>query len=171
MTRRLTGTCLSCLSPCARQVERCRACMSRDRRAAALIGLPNRFWSKVDKSGDCWEWRAAVVTRGYGVFRVAGRNVVAHRLAWSLSIGPCPPELEIDHLCRNTSCVNPAHLEAVTGTENRRREAGARPVNQVCARGHPRHEANIYWAPDGSRNCRVCQRARSAAYERRKRAK
>lgn len=73
-----------------------------------------RFWLKVDKSGDCWLWKAGRDTNGYGAFE---RNT-AHRTAYELSVGPIPDGLEIDHLCHVKACVNPAHLEAVTHRVN-----------------------------------------------------
>ena len=73
---------------------------------------------RVTEAG-CWEWtgsrrpgRASSV--GYGQMRFEGRNYFTHRLAYQLWVGPIPDGLTIDHLCRNTLCFNPAHLEAVT---------------------------------------------------------
>jgi hypothetical protein len=83
-----------------------------------------RFMSKVDKVGDCWIW-TGTTPRGYGQFSVNRRMKPAHRAAHELFVGPIPHQYEIDHLCRNISCVRPAHLEAVTKTENRRRQAAA----------------------------------------------
>lgn len=79
-----------------------------------------RFWSKVDASGDCWEWTAGVNNRGYGYFHVAvGQSPVgAHRFAYEQLVGPIPDGLVIDHLCRNPPCVNPDHLEPVRFREN-----------------------------------------------------
>ena len=77
-----------------------------------------RFWSKVDRSGgpeSCWEWQAARNWRGYGRFAVKRVEIGAHRVAYMMDVGPIPDGLHLDHLCRNTSCVNPAHLEAVSG--------------------------------------------------------
>ena len=81
-----------------------------------------RFWQKVDKSGDCWEWIGAV-SSGYGHFQTDGGTTTAHRVAYQLLVGPIPDGLHVDHLCRNTLCVNPDHLEPVTQAENNRRAA------------------------------------------------
>src|SRR3990167_1759839 len=78
-----------------------------------LLGLPLRFWQKVNAlPNGCWEWIAAK-SRGYGLFRVGSRTdgtyrmVPAHRLAYEMLVGPIPDGLESDHLCRNRPCVRP----------------------------------------------------------------
>lgn len=84
--------------------------------------LPRRFLDKVVIGGpndDCWMWTANVAGGGrgerlYGYFSHGGRMVYAHRFVYEATIGPIPDGLTIDHLCRNTTCVNPFHMEAVT---------------------------------------------------------
>lgn len=95
-----------------------------------------RFWSFVDKSGDCWLWAGHLV-RGYGRFWLDGGAVTAQRFALAEHLGqPIPRHLQVDHLCRNPRCVNPAHLEAVTPGENTRRQL--RHVTRThCVNGHP----------------------------------
>lgn len=89
--------------------------------------LPDRFWRKVQKTPGCWRWTGAIQSAGYGSIGLGeGRVGSAHRVAYELLVGPIPPGLTIDHLCRNTWCVNPAHLEAVTHQENVRRAWAAR---------------------------------------------
>lgn len=81
-----------------------------------------RFWPKVDRRGDseCWPWLAYLNRNGYGQF-VGGGEVLAHRFAYVLLVGPIPTGLTLDHLCFNPGCVNPAHLEPVTRSENAKR--------------------------------------------------
>lgn len=69
----------------------------------------------------CWIWTGAVTSAGYGTLRVDGRLTLAHRHSYELHIGPIPDRHTIDHLCRQTRCVNPAHLDAVTQRVNVRR--------------------------------------------------
>ena len=79
----------------------------------------DRFWPKVDKSGDCWEWLAAKTEKGYGVFTKTPRTYIrAHRMAWELERGPIPEGMTIDHLCYNEGCVNVDHMEVVSLQEN-----------------------------------------------------
>jgi len=80
-----------------------------------------KFWSRVDLSRDCWEWSASRNAQGYGQFAMNGKTRSAYRVSYEWLVGGIPDGLEIDHLCRNPSCVNPSHLEAVTHTENVRR--------------------------------------------------
>lgn len=101
-----------------------------------------RFWSRVEKSPDgCWLWTGAT-RKGYGRFKNKGRYYSAHRLAYEWEYGEVPEGLTLDHtchtadescnrgeFCRHRRCVNPAHLEPVSMTENlaRGRSPSARP--------------------------------------------
>jgi hypothetical protein len=89
----------------------------------APIGERLAYFS--DRSGKCWIWLGKRDREGYGEIRIAvdGRkfHARAHRVSYEHHVGPIPAELEIDHLCGNTGCINPAHLEPVTHAENMRR--------------------------------------------------
>ena len=72
--------------------------------------IEERFWDKVDKSGDCWIW-LAYTYNGYGRFKVDGKDQWAHRVAWFLEHGYYPePPMQINHKCNNPPCVRPSHL-------------------------------------------------------------
>ena len=122
-----------------------------------------RFWSKVDKSGECWLWMGWVSWRGYGRFYFHGRNVQAHRFAFYGD--PAERQMDLDHLCRVRRCVRPSHLEPVTNRENLLRGRtlpAANLAKTVCARGHPLVSGNVYIRTGlaaGERQCLICRRA------------
>lgn len=144
----------------------------------------SRFWEKVDKNGPvpaqrpdlgpCWLWTASVGSHGYGQFWVSGTRfgdgrgqVLAHRWAYELLVGPIPVGLRADHVCHNDDlscpgdlclhrrCVNPSHIEPVAEVENIRR--GHSPYGKKfrqthCLRGHQDWRVT----PSGRRQCRQC---------------
>ncbi len=131
--------------------------------------VAKRLWSGALADGTgCWVWQRSK-RDGYGQMWVGGTTVGTHRLAYEIVKGPIPKGLEIDHLCRNRRCINPDHLEAVTGRENILRGEGAPAQNARkthCKRGHLFDEANTNIATGeraGERNCRECKRVTNAA--------
>lgn len=121
----------------------------------------DRFWAKVDKSGECWLWTAST-SHGYGTFfveQVDGRNrfMGAHRWAYETLQGAVPEGLVLDHLCRVRACVNPLHLEPVTPKVNA--ERGEWGMRTHCPQGHPYDDENTgrRSTRDG-RECVTCRR-------------
>lgn len=76
------------------------------------------FWLKVTKTESCWEWTGSKLKDGYGMLRIGGRDVMAHRYSWELANGPIPNKMVIDHKCWTHSCVNPDHLRLATSSQN-----------------------------------------------------
>jgi hypothetical protein len=90
-------------------------------RGHSLPLLRERFLALTSKEVGCWKWKGG--HRGqYGILGLLGKGWGAHRLSYELFVGPLPEGMTVDHLCRNTICVNPKHLEAVHGSENSRRQ-------------------------------------------------
>ncbi len=116
-----------------------------------------RFWSRVDKQSDsgCWNWTAHTNEKGYGRLLVNEHHTFAHRFSYESIVGKIPDGLTLDHKCLNKRCVNPAHLEVVTGGENARRFMLARPT---CRRGHEWTKGNTRTDIKGRRCCRACAR-------------
>lgn len=108
----------------------------------------------------CWIWTAYVDRLGYGKFYVGTKSVNAHRWSYEYHVGPIPAGLVLDHLCRNTSCVNPNHLEAVTQKVNTLRGLSPSAMHAVkthCIAGHEFNAENTYKSPRG-RVCKQCRR-------------
>lgn len=95
--------------------------------------VERHFWARVqvNQRTACWRW----LGKHYGGRPFLGKRK-AHRLSYEINVGAIPAGLEVDHLCGNPWCVNPGHLEAVTGTENKRRTIAYLP--ETCSAGHPR---------------------------------
>lgn len=137
------------------------------RRLEAKRDWREKFWERVPVGPGCWEWAGSVSATGYGKFYVDGPRL-AHRVAYELTRGPIPDGLQIDHLCRNRRCVNPAHLEAVTQRVNILRGEGpcAKHARKTqCINGHDLSPENLYFYRqangDHTRVCRTCVRIRN----------
>ena len=139
----------------------------------------DRFWTKVLPSEACLNWTAMMDRKGYGRFVVCRNGkwitVLAHRWAWEWSRWPIPTGLQIDHLCRNPSCVNASHMELVVPRENTLRGRGPSAVNAAkthCKYGHALSGDNLRRRSDRptSRLCRICSNLMGRNSKRRARA-
>jgi hypothetical protein len=134
-----------------------------------MRSLIDRVFGRIDVTDNCWEWTGAK-SAGYGVVGIKGKNVGVHRVVYELLIGNIPDGMHLDHLCRNPSCVNPAHLEVVTPRENTMRGYGPASINAKkthCLRGHDLSDSCIDKL--GKRNCRKCRQIRKKAFYQRQR--
>ena len=122
----------------------------------------DRFWSRVDKTNKCWEWKGTVCPKtGYGIFPIKHMTIRAHRLSYEFYTGkPLPANKVCDHLCRNRACVNPVHIEMVDSKTNILRGVGVAAINArkiKCVNGHEFKFPNVY-VPRSihGRHCRKC---------------
>lgn len=109
-------------------------------------------------SCGCWIWCGTVDKNGYGYIKAGGDtklNRLVHCVSYEHYKGAVPVGLEIDHLCRNPSCVNPDHLEAVTHQVNMSR--GHNAIKTHCPHGHEYSARNTLYQPNGGRLCRLCR--------------
>lgn len=119
----------------------------------------------VRQADGCRVWQRSTTTNGYGQIRIDGRLVKVHRVVYEMQVGPIPPGMQIDHLCRVRACCEPTHMEVVTNRENVLRGIGPTARNAAkthCLRGHPFSGNNLRIASSG-RKCRTCERLRLTA--------
>ncbi|WP_417159116.1 HNH endonuclease signature motif containing protein [Streptomyces gilvifuscus] len=141
-----------------------------------------RLWARVTPGApeECWEWPGYKSEAGYGKIGVffgvddTGKyrmtSTYTHRVAYESQVGPIPEGMVIDHLCRNRSCCNPAHLEPVTQGTNLLRAPASLPVVNAakthCPAGHEYTPENTYVGSEGTRFCRRCDRDKKRAKRR-----
>jgi hypothetical protein len=115
---------------------------------------------------ECVRWKGRIDRDGYGR---DGSGRGAHCLAYEATYGPIPKGLIVHHECENPSCVNAAHLVALTRAEHNK----VHHEKEQCGRGHPFDEANTYIRPKSymertkgaaRRSCRKCHTEASARY-------
>ena len=106
----------------------------------SALTVTERFWAKVDQSGECWVWTGAKRSKGYGAFAyIKNGDVIhgrAHRYSYELHTGPIPAGLFVLHRCDNPACVRPDHLFLGTNQDN---------VTDMMRKG--RHVAGGTYAP------------------------
>lgn len=109
---------------------------------------PDRFWKKVWKTDSCWLWTANLDRDGYGNVEWKGKWARAHRVAWELAYNEPPADdKNIDHLCKNRSCVNVAHMRLVDKTtstlENTDNYCAVNKRKTHCLHEHPLSGENL----------------------------
>lgn len=123
----------------------------------------NRFFEKlyIEQNTGCWIWTAQKNKFGYSLFRgFKSISQSGHIFSYKFFKGGIPEGLELDHLCKNRSCVNPNHLEPVTHFINleRANHWSIKNKNKThCIRGHEFNQENTYLL-NGLRRCRVCKK-------------
>jgi hypothetical protein len=96
--------------------------VKRDPLTGRVVSVPlaDRFWTKVDRTGECWLWTGHRFHNGYGETREScgKKRLLTHRVAWELTNGPIPAGLVVLHSCDTRNCVRPSHLSTGTQRDN-----------------------------------------------------
>ena len=156
----------------------CRACKMQKKRDLQAryergekedLTIAERFFAKVYKGGEggCWIWTSTSQRYGYGSISWKGKMHYAHRVSWFLAGNELPQYPEgpnvIDHICRNTLCVNPAHLRVVSQRDNCvtlcDSPYGINARKTECKHGHPLAGMNV---------ARILNRGKSGAWNQRR---
>ena len=133
----------------------------------------DRFLMRLDiiEGSECIFWKDPLMKNGYGQLCVNGGFFLAHRFSYSQFIGPIPPGICIDHICRQRNCVNPSHLRLVTRKENTiQNSIGPTALNMAkthCIYGHEFTPENTYRTHSSTgpkRACKICSKRREKKY-------
>ena len=124
------------------------------------------YGNYVVSDSGCWDWignnKRGPYGHSYLSLNIKGTKPMVlgvYRALYALVYDMPAKGLHLDHLCRNTNCVNPTHLEPVTTQENQRRSpisiTNVNGTKTHCKRGHEFTESNTY-TPPKRQNCRYC---------------
>lgn len=101
---------------------------------------------EVDPASGCWIWPLALDWKGYGVLNFQGKTWAAHRLMFSIFVGPLVEGLVVDHIdCISTACCNPEHLRQVRQAGNTQNQRGTRANNTSGHVGVYRSKQHEKW--------------------------
>lgn len=110
-----------------------------------MDALEHKFWSWVKKGqpAECWTWTRSHYASGYPVFNRGYGHRYAFEYGHRISI---PLGYQVDHICRNRSCVNPDHLRLATNKQNNENQ-GLRRDSTSGYRGVALHRhSGLYFA-------------------------
>lgn len=109
--------------------------------------MNRRFWAKVakGKKHECWIWEGAKKPSGYGNIRRNKKYTTAHRVAWEITFGQIPNDMQIQHSCDNRSCCNPSHLMLGTVMSNyidmvKKNRGNSHHTNRRYGENHHNHK-------------------------------
>lgn len=122
---------------------------------------------------ECWNWTGHIGKNGYSYSCYMGKSTTAYRASWMHLVGPIPDGYEIDHLCKNPRCVNPAHLEPVPPYVNNMRSRSPASLcakKTHCLNGHEFTTENtaiiIRSGGKSDRRCKKCHAERARQFNR-----
>jgi len=108
---------------------------------------PEKFY-KINPETGCWEWFGNTCIKGYGKYKVGIKSYKAHRFMYEERFGKIPKGMQIDHKCKVKNCVNPDHLEVVTGTENIRRSSVTKITRAQAIQIHKKYKTKKFFQSD-----------------------
>ena len=123
--------------------------------------MEERFWAKVKKTDNCWEWTAHKLFNGYGRFSINKKPDYSHRVSWLIEHGEYPTGKHVLHTCDNPGCVRPEHLVLGTMSDNMAdRDSKHRQYTKKklhCRHGKPFSYKGRYRI---AKTCKVCEISR-----------